>query len=220
MNIARPTIVVLATAVLLLAAGCGSLSKPYPDKSLHALGIADPPTPASPPIKSAVRVNNVHIAQPFDGSCFVYKVGESKFVTDYYSGFVATPGSLVSASLANWMAKAGIFTTVLTADNSAEYQVLLETNVSAMYGDFQPGHPPRAVVEARFFVINEASGKFDVIFDKIYRQSEEIDPKLSRPDALVKAWNDAWQRMLVALAQDLRSASAVASISAAAAQLP
>ena len=202
----------LAALTLLLAGGCGALSRPYPEKSLHALNVPDPAADSATPIDAVLRVEHVHIARPFDGSCFVYKIGNSQFTTDYYNGFITSPSALITSELVNWLAKRRIFAMVLTPESGAEYQLTLETSISAMYGAFDPSNSPRAVLEVRFFVINQADGRFDVVFDKSYTQSEGLDPQLSKTDGLVKAWTIAWQRMLDSLADDLRAAPAVTSI--------
>jgi len=58
------------------------------------------------------------------------------------------------------------------------------------------------VIEARFFLINEGNGRYDVVFDKRYRETEAISSR--EPDALVKGWEAACRRMFGALVDDLQ----------------
>lgn len=198
-------------ASMLLAVGCNAFNKPYPTKSLHAIRIPDPAPANGTPLPGTIRIDRVRVAQPFDGSPFVYRIDESRYATDYYAGFVAAPSPLLTTAISNWMAKAGLFKSVLSGGTAADYQLLLETNVTAMYGSFQPKQQPAAVLEARFFVIDQTAGQFKIIFDKAYSQSEPLESKSPNPDALIKAWNTAWEHMLTSLAADLRADAAVAA---------
>jgi uncharacterized lipoprotein YmbA len=195
----------------LLIGGCGSLSKPYPEKTLHALHIGDAssgaPAPTASQSKLVLRVNHVMLAEPFDGTTFIYRVGDSTYKSDYYNGFIAPPSRLLAGEISDFLAKSGLFTTVFSADSSADYQLSLETNVTSLYGDYRDASNPKGVVVARFFLIDQTHGHYTVIFDKTYSQSTPIDGK--GPDGLVKAWESGWTQILTQLTTDVRSAPVV-----------
>src|SRR5277367_5209622 len=90
----------LALNVLCLG-GC-NLSKPYPDKTLHTIELGDPPPVTGAASSAAVRVDRVRVAEPFNNTTFVYKVGDSTYTTDYYNGFIAEPGRLLTGDLSAW----------------------------------------------------------------------------------------------------------------------
>ena len=205
----KTTTAAITLLVLALLAGCGSLAKPYPDKTLHAIHVGDPPTPAGSAAVSpmVLRVDRVVVAEPYDATLFVYQVGESSFKSDYYNGFIALPSRLLTGEVNSFLAKSGLFKTVLLAESAADYQLSLETNVTSMYGDYRDGHPPAAVLAARFFVVDQAKGSFTVIFDKTYTQSTPIEGQ--GPEALVKAYETAWTALLTQLAGDLRNTTVV-----------
>lgn len=200
-------------ALMLSAGGCGALSKPYPDKSLHALDVGQPPASSAPRIPLTLRLQTVRVAMPFDASTFTYKTGDSKFASDYYSGFVAPPARLLTGELSEWLSKSGPFTSVIDGASSADYQLTLETNVTALYGDYTPGQSPSAVIEARFFVVDSANARYNVILQKTYRQIEPIAG--NGPDALVEAWQKACHRMFAALTSDLQTIPAPSTATAA-----
>lgn len=198
--------------VLLLVAGCSALSKPYPDKNLHALRLGDPPAGQVSAPSALLKVDRVRIAEPYDGTTFIYQTGDSSFTSDYYNGFIAPPARLITGELSSFLGKCGLFKTVLGGDSSADYQLTLETNVISMYGDYRQGQKPQAVIAARFFVLDETKGHYDVVFDKTYSQTTPIDQKGS--DALVKAWESGWTNLLTELTKDLSGASAVMNVGA------
>jgi uncharacterized lipoprotein YmbA len=205
-------VLIALLGMALTQAGCGSLSKPYPEKSLHALNIGDPASDGMlPASRSVLFVDRVRVAEPFESSAFVYKIGDSQFTTDYYNGFITSPARLLTGELSNWISRSSVFTSVIAGDSVAEYQLSLETNVTALYGDYQQGKPRQAVIEARFFLIDQTSGKYNVVFNKRYRESEAIEGSNPNPDALVKAWDTAYRRMLGGLVTDLRAHPIVAS---------
>jgi uncharacterized lipoprotein YmbA len=204
-----------ALALLLLcmplAAGC-SLSKPYPDKTLHAIEVGQPPAATGSPSLAAVRIDRVRVAEPFNDTTFVYKIGDSKYTMDYYNGFIAEPGRLLTGELSEWLANSKVFSSVLTGDSAADSQLLLQTNVMELYGDFSSDQP-KAVIAARFFLLDVGAGHSRVIFDKSYQESEPITGKDS--DALIKGWQAATRRIFTSLVADLRSSPVAASTSAA-----
>jgi len=203
----KTLLIVLSCSILCV--GCGSLRKPYPEKSLHAIHVGDPQSPSSASAASplSVRVDRVVMAKPYDATTFIYQVGASAFESDYYNGFIAPPGRLLTSEINAFITKSGLFKTVLLPESTADYQLSLETNVTSMYGDFRDAQKPVAVVTARFFVINQTKNQFAVIFDKVYSQSTPIEQQ--GPNALVKAYETCWTNVLTQLAGDLRSSGAV-----------
>lgn len=205
----RTTPTLLITFLALLA-GCSSLKRPFPDKTLHAIRIGDPSASATSQAsrsKMILRVDRVVVAEPYDGTPFVYQVGDSTYESDYYNGFVGPPGRLLTGEIGTSLTRSGVFATVLTGDSSADYQLSLETNVTAMYGDYRPGQKHAAVLAARFFVVDQSQGGFTVIFDKTYTQSTPLQG--DGPDALVKAWEIGWTNLMAQLVDDLRKAPVV-----------
>jgi ABC-type uncharacterized transport system auxiliary subunit len=212
--------------LLLLAGGCSSFNRPYPDKALFAIDLGQPPSastasgagagpsaadnpPAARPTARMLRVRDVHIAKPFDSANFVYKVGESRFTTDYYNGFVAEPDQLLTGELVNWLAASGEFGSVVQEGSTADYQLALESNVTALYADYTNNRSPQAVMELKVFVIEDAPSAAKVIFQKTYRETEPLSD--NTPDKLVRGWDEAYRRILTHLLADLRASPQVAS---------
>jgi uncharacterized lipoprotein YmbA len=197
--------------VALLLAGCGSLSKPYPEKTLHAIHIGDPASdssaPTTSPSKLVLRVDRVTIAEPFDATTFIYQVGDSTYKSDYYNGFIAPPSRLLAGEIGNFLSKSGLFASVFGDESTADYQLSLEANVTTLCGDYRDASKPKADIAVRFFLIDQTHGRYTVVFDKTYSQSTPIEGQ--GPDGLVKGWESGWTQILTQLTSDLRGTPVV-----------
>ncbi len=183
--------------------GCSGLTQPYPKKNLFAISAAVPAGSRASPVPAVLCVKAVRIAVPYDEKTFTYKTGESTFVADYYNGFVAEPDRLLTGELTRWLSESGVFRTVVNASSSVDYDLSLETNVTALYGDYSAKDSPKAVVEARVFLIRETGKPYNLLFQKVYRESEPLAGH--GPEQLVQGWERGLGRMLEGLVADLRA---------------
>ena len=181
-------------------AGCGSLSRPYPDKSLYGISAGDLPQRSDSPRHGVLMVKRMRVNRQYADANFIYKTGSSQFKLDYYAGFIATPDHVFGGELANWLSRSGLYSSVVTAGSSAEYQSLLESNITELYGDYTQ-NPPTAVIEARFFLIGESGGALAIKFQKTYRQTEPLGSPGA--DKLADGWNKAFREILTSLVNDL-----------------
>lgn len=192
-----PTIVVVI-ALCLLTAGC---SQPFPTKDLFAVQAGEPKAVAGPAKPVIVRVARMTVASPYDGRNFVYKVGADKYETDYYNGFIAVPGDLLTGTLRDWLDHAGLFKAVITSTSRLTSPFCIEGNVTQMYGDYTDRTSPKAVVAARFFVIDDTGGESVLLFSKAYQASSPL--KGSTPEALAAGLGADYRQILSELAADL-----------------
>lgn len=212
---------VTCLGLALLAGGCASFERPYPDKFYYAIALEASPGPStgaigpsgaakvpSRQIAPILRVRSLRISKPFDATSFVYKVGESRFTTDYYHGFIAEPGRLLSGELLKWLTASGEFGSVVEESSTADYRLTLESCVSEMYGDYTDKRSPRAVMELRVFVIDDVPSSSKVIFQKTYRETQPLSD--NTPEKLVRGWEDAYRRILTRFLSDLRASPDVA----------
>jgi ABC-type uncharacterized transport system auxiliary subunit len=149
-----------------------------------------------------LRVETIRVARPFDSTTFVYKIGSSEYTHDYYNGFIVSPERIIASQLTDWLASSRIFASVIDGGSAADYQLSLESNVTALYGDYSKPKHPAAVIEIRFFMIDEREGRYRVVFEKTYRESEPVAG--NKPQQLVDAWAVAYKRLLMALLEDMR----------------
>jgi uncharacterized lipoprotein YmbA len=204
----RNGVIAVIAGLFTLPIGCAGLEKPYPNKTLQTISVGKPSETVAPPGSKVLRVSVARVARPFDGLTFVYKTGDSTYATDYYNGFITSPDLIITGELNNWLSQSGLYSSVVDGDSGADSQLSLETNVNALYGDFS-GSSPAAVIGAKIFLIDYSSGKYSVVFQKDYLETEPIASRA--PTELVKGWERAYRRMLTQLVSDLKKPATVAA---------
>ncbi len=190
-------------AIMVSASGCG-LSKPYPAKAYYALDV-----PAPQPIPGdrhdlTLRVASTRIADPFDDVMFHYRMDHARFESDYYVNFIANPSELITGELIESLSASGPYRTVIDNANPAASTRTLECRISALHGDFTGD--PRAVVTARFFLLDTIDVDVVVLFNQQYTSSVQLDGNDSA--SLVRGWNEALHQIFAGLAPDLAAAEA------------
>lgn len=198
----------IALAITLCSAGCATLIQPYPQKNLFVIPAASPPAAPARNGTAVLRVQTVRIAVPYDEKTFIYKTGESAFTVDYYNGFVADPGRLLTGELTSYLANWGLFA-VVVGGSSVDYDLSLETNVTALYGDYSVKGAPKAVMEARFVLIREQGTAYTPVFQDTYREVEPLAG--NQPEQLIQGWGRAYSRILEKLTANLRTVVAPAT---------
>jgi cholesterol transport system auxiliary component len=194
---------VLMLGALLLSGGC-SLTQPYPEKGFYGLSAA--PLPQAGPAESGVlKVEPLRIARPYADGNFIYKVGQEKFTSDYYNGFVTPPGRILSGLLVQWLSGSGLYQSVVDTESSADHDLVLDGNVTELYGDYSDAKAPKAILEVKFFLIRERAAGIVVLWEKSYRAAEPLPG--GGPEKLVHGWGAGYRRILEELTTDLRTAS-------------
>ena len=191
----------------LLCASCAGLKTPYPDKAYFAI---EPGTPTPQPDRVAptsapsdmpvILIRHLTVASPYDEPLFVYKTGPAKFETDYYNAFIAEPASLLTDALVKWLSTEQPLGSILPGGSGARHDLSLEGNITALYADLQKKDAPRAVIEARFLLIDERK-RDSVVFEKAYSASVPADS--AAPASLAAALGRAYRQLLQSLNDDL-----------------
>ena len=197
----RATMRPVALALLCLSlVSCEAMMKPAPDKAYFAIDVP-PPAKAKASSDLVLRVRRVNVGTPYHARTFIYKVGEGEFESDYYNGFITTPAENLTGELIEWLAAGGPFASAIDGASSVSHQLVLESNVTALYGDYTDKQAPQAVIEAKFFLMDDTGADIRIVFQKTYRQIAPVDGE--GPAALVKGWNAAYRQVLSEIARDL-----------------
>ena len=192
----------LCSVLLCLApAGCKGISQPFPEKEFFGIDAGASPTPFKQMTDSGLRVRRLRIASPYDGRAFVYKVGESRYTTDYYNGFVTSPDHLLTGELTRWLTEAKLFAAVVGATGEADHRYVLDGSVSELYGDFTDANSPKAVIKARFFLLDDSQAQTRVVFQKTYRNTAPLGG--SEPEAMAAGLGKAFREALTELTADI-----------------
>lgn len=208
----------LSLLALLLAstAGCGPVRRPFPQKDYFAVETGAPPGPADRQVDAACRVRRLRVSAPYGKRSFVYRVGSLEYETDYYNGFIASPDELLTGQLAQWLAGSKSFSATLDSAGEASHRYVLEGVVTELHGDYRNADSPRAVLCAKFFLLDDELPETRVVFQESYR--EEVGLKDRTPQALAAGFGDAFRKILTGLTADIAKAKLLPGAGRAAAK--
>jgi ABC-type uncharacterized transport system auxiliary subunit len=153
-------------------------------------------------VDGVLKIRQIRVATPYDGSAFVQKVGPDQYSSDYYSAFLMPTDRMLSANACEWLGRSKLFANVVDAASSVRTRYSLEGNVSAFYADLTNHNSPRAIVEAQFFLLKDGDAGPQILFVQSYSTSAPITG--NGPAGMVEAWNHACRTMLEELTGDLR----------------
>ncbi|MDH3444351.1 MAG: ABC-type transport auxiliary lipoprotein family protein [Deltaproteobacteria bacterium] len=196
---------IYALAVLsVLVAGCLSIEKSYPDQHFFVLEVKRGSNPATSAGNGILEVAEVRISPRYSEKSFVYRTSEPRYESDFYNQFLVAPATIITEEIRKGLAQSQVFRHVIGTSNQLQPTHVLEAAVSALYGDFRNSGAPKAVLEMEFFLSKEGDGGSQVILEKRYAKSVDLNRR--SPEALVQGWNRALEEVLATLIEDLRSA--------------
>jgi ABC-type uncharacterized transport system auxiliary subunit len=191
---------------------CSGLSPA--NKTLYALDVAQPTATAEPvparqpssgppgvPREQVVQVRRVNIAPPYDGLSLVYRTPGGSYQKDYYSEWVAPPEELFTNQLVESLGESGAFPSVVDGRSAAPHRFALETCITSLYGDFQDPRSPAAVLRARVYLIDDASGNRRIALQKRY--DVYIPVAGTSAQQLVLGSGRAYRRLVESMTHDL-----------------
>jgi cholesterol transport system auxiliary component len=204
----RARFLILISAALfcaLGAAGCGGITKSYPERSYYMFE-APPAEKAPAPVKGAVaQVWKFSVSPGSDGKEFVYRTDDISYESDFYNQFFRAPGALLTETTIRWLADTGLFEDVISSLGQGFASYFIQSNVVELYGDYRGA--PAAVMTIQFFLLeytpeSEYGDSTGIIFNKTYSSHVPI-PTASAPD-LMRGWNAALGEIYGALLEDLK----------------
>ena len=191
----------LLLAACLTLAAC-SIGRPIPQATTYLIDLsADSAPPSVRRCPEALRVGNVRVAAAYAGSALVYRLDEVRYAADPYSAFVADPGAMLGNQIAQWLERAGPFSTVAQPGSTQPASYVLEATVAELYGDFREGRAPAAVLTVQFALIDQTSARPKVTYQRTI--TRRIDLPKASPDALVRGYDTALAQMLSQVVPDL-----------------
>jgi cholesterol transport system auxiliary component len=141
-------------------------------------------------MKGLLEVHRFSVNNAFVTRNLVYRLGEFKYEVDYYRQFLIPPGTMITEQTRSWLTGAQLFTRVLPVGTRITPNYTLEGNVIALYGDFSSPSASAAVMEIRFFLLDNAGSREKVIFAESYRAAIPV------PDRTVEVFVDALNKAL------------------------
>ena len=192
---------VLAVSIAWTLAAC-SIGRPVPQATTYIIDApAEMTSPSLPRRPETLRMGFVRVATAYAGSALVYRLDDVRYSSDPYHAFVADPGAMLGSRMAEWLDRSGPFSTVARPGSAQPAPYVLEATVDELYGDFRAGRPPAAVLSVQFALIDQASARPKVMYERTIASRVNL-PKAS-PDALVRGYGTALAEILSQVAADL-----------------
>ncbi|KPK66280.1 MAG: hypothetical protein AMK73_00420 [Planctomycetes bacterium SM23_32] len=180
-----------------LAAGCLSLTRSYPEKHAYVLDAGREGGGAAAAPGPVLRVMPFRASPAFAGRGFVYRTADDEYRADFYNEFFAPPDRLVTEEVRQWLGASGLFGTVVSSAAQVEADYALEGVVSALYGDYREPGAPRAVLKLEMLLVADPLTDPRVAKWVTCEETAALDDV--SPAALVRGWNEALRRALQAL---------------------
>ncbi len=187
--------------LVFLLLGCFNVQRSYPEKRFFGLITsrgADLTTPRSDAI---LRIRKFYVSSRYEGKGFVYRRGDLNYETDFYNEFLISPGLMIAEEVCKWLTASGLFQYVINSASLIEPAFCLEGAISALYGDYTNLKAPRAVLDIRFFLVQNGAAQPKIVFGKTYHEETSINK--TSPEALVEGWNRSLEQILIQFEKDL-----------------
>ena len=203
MNEFRRVVARVPAVACLLAAGCLSLAKEYPEKRQFVL-VAPPRAEAKgTPSGGVLRVGILRVSPLYEGMELVHRTEDVEYESDFYNEWFVPPGPMLTSAFGDWLRGAGVFEHVLTSSAGVDASVALGGLVTALHGDYRM-EPPKAVFGVEIGLASEDAAP-RILFQRSYLK--EVDVPNRSAEALVRGLNEALRLVLVDLEADLRKAA-------------
>jgi uncharacterized lipoprotein YmbA len=196
---------VVAACTALVVGGC-AIGKPAPTATTY---VVEPTRPAPAPASrhtQALRMGDVRVAPAFAGNALVYRMDDVRFTADFYHAFIAEPGPMLGAGMAEWLDRAGPFKTVSQPGAAVSAPYVLEAVITELYGDFRAGRAPAAVMTVQFTLVDLTAPSPTVVMERFI--GRRIDLPQATPDALVRGYGQALGEILTELSGQLAAVGA------------
>ena len=146
-------------------------------------------------------MGNVRVAAAYAGNALVDRLDHVQYTSDPYNAFIAEPGAMLGDRMAEWLDRAGPFSTVAQPGSTRPAPYVLEATVAELYGDFRAGRPPAAVLVVQFALIDQAGARPKVVHECTI--ARRVDLPQASPEALVRGYGQALAEILSQLTPEL-----------------
>jgi uncharacterized lipoprotein YmbA len=140
----------------------------------------------------------VRVVPHFRDKAIVFRVNESEYQSQASHLLFSEPEEMFTAQLRRWLQKSGLFSQVVV-DDSVEADFVLESAVTALYGEKRPEYSPQSILEMQFFMSN-ADDQQKMLFQTGLRV--DVDIEQTTPGNVVTGWKQGLEELLATLEQD------------------
>ncbi|MCI0428898.1 MAG: ABC-type transport auxiliary lipoprotein family protein [Nitrospiraceae bacterium] len=192
----------VAPLAFLVLSGCVSLAKSFPDKQYYALEVIRHGEPGVPATGAVLDVRGLLVSPRFEGKELVYRTGDTRYESDFYSAWFVSPSAMLTQQVRDWLTRARLFEHVVSTSSYLDATHILEGTMTALYGDYRQQGEHKAVVGMHLVLIEDTSPRTTIVFQHDYQQMVELSE--TTPDALTRGWNQGLEQIFMALEADLR----------------
>ncbi len=192
----------LITLLTLLTGCLGLGSKDESDDAPHYYVIdVDRGSVASRFVENRVLyIKPVKLTSHFRGKTIVFRIGDNEYQQQVPHQFFSDPQDMFTEQLKRWLQKTGLFSQVVVSDN-VPADMILETAVTALYGDDREQFSPQSVIEMQFFLLDADQNKIQPLFQT--GLNVEVDIAEATPPNVVKGWKQGLEQLLSTVEDDL-----------------
>ncbi|MBL1319780.1 MAG: membrane integrity-associated transporter subunit PqiC [Methylophaga sp.] len=188
--------------LLTLLTGCLGLGSKEEDNSPHYYVIdVGRGAVASRFVENRVLyIKPVKLTSHFRGQTIVFRIADEEYQAQAPHQFFSDPQEMFTEQLQRWLQKTGLFSQVVVNEDVAA-DMILETAVTALYGDKREQFSPQSVLEMQFFLLGIEQNKKRVLFQTGLKV--EVDIPQTTPPNVVKGWKQGLEQLLSTMEDDL-----------------
>lgn len=153
--------------------------------------------------KGVLAVQAFSIGSAYQGKGLVYRTGDNRYESDYYSEYFVSPTLMMTEQTRNWLAASGVFTQVLLPVSAVEPTHILEGHIKQIAADLRDDSNPRAVLEISFFLLERHKREQTIRLSKTYSAMRPLESNTAA--SCIDALNQCLSEILGDLEEDLAS---------------
>jgi ABC-type uncharacterized transport system auxiliary subunit len=156
-------------------------------------------------------IKKLEVGAPHEGRELVYRTGDFTYVRDPYATFLGAPEQELLAPVRAGLSSGGDFSAVTGTGGVLKLDIMVEIQVSQLFGDFREKDKAKAVLTMRFSFCTATNGMASqLLFQKEYSRSIPLDAPSAA--ALMKGWNEGLTEILSDVLSDYRRSRSGGSV--------
>jgi hypothetical protein len=146
-----------------------------------------------------LRLMPVRVTSLYRGRTLVFRVGDNEYRPQPPHQFFTEPSEMFTEQLRRWLQKTGLFSQVVITDD-VPADMILETAVTALYGEQREQFSPQAVLEMQFFLMSNDNNNTEPLFQTGLRV--DVDIEKSTAENVVKGWKQGVEELFSTVEDD------------------
>lgn len=195
------TTVALLCLGSLVTTGCFRVS--YIERNQYLFHVEAPKIPHQKTTTYILAINNVTIDPAFSGTQFVYRTGQSNYLSDYYNVFFAPPAQQMNEILTRYLQSTELYRYVTLDDDYHLAQYMLQAKIVSLYADYQDVLHPQGVIEMQVSMFKRTDTQPKLIMNSLFKASIPLHSKDSQ--SLINAWNKGLSNILRDMVNGLKT---------------